>query len=177
VPPHGLPVLQVLCDRERDEPFNQLAADEFPAVRQEFEHATRDFVRAREGRRIPARTTHKVARNAWKQDPGADRRTRKMEQAPPNQFRSPYRGQPELYDPEVVLAFEAEIARAIGRLHVSWTRGTSDNKSSGPILDVLVAAVQWAMSVAWQCSAPWGTHPPTVKAEGLLGILRKKPTN
>jgi len=102
-----------------------------------------------------------------------------MEQWPPDQFRSPYRGQPEVYDREVVLAFESVIARAIGRSHVSWTRGTdnNDNKSSGPILDVLVAAVQWAMCVAWQCFAPWGTNPPTVKAEGLLGILRKKPTD
>jgi hypothetical protein len=180
VPPHGLTVLQTLCDRERYDPFNQFAADEFPAVHQEFEPAIRGFMSSREGRRIPARRIHKVARNAWKQDPGADRRTREMEQGSPDQFRSPYKGQPELYDPEAVLAFEGAIARVIGLSRVSWTRGINDNKSSGPVLDVLVAAIQWAMCVAWQCSAPWGTNPPNVKAEGLLRIVkaqRKKSTD
>jgi hypothetical protein len=174
VPPHGFTVLQVLAERECGNAFNQLAADEFPTVRQEFEHAIRDFMGAREARRVPARRIHKVARNAWKQDPGADRRTRAMEQGPPDEFRSPYRGRPELYDPGVVSAFEIAIARAIGRSHVSWTRGTIDSKSSGPILDVLVAAVQWAMCIAWQFWAPPGAAPPNVKAEGLLGIVKAK---
>jgi hypothetical protein len=172
VPPHGFTVFQTLCERERQGVFNQFAADESPTIRQEFEQGIQDFVRAREGRRAPARRIHKIARNAWKQDPGADRRTREMEQLPPDQFRSPYRGRPELYDPEVVSAFENAITRAAGKSRLSWTRGTEDNKSSGVMLDVLVAAIQWAMCVAWQCSAPSGTAPPNVKAEGLLGIVK-----
>jgi len=174
VPPHSFTVVQVLAERERGDAFNQFAADEFPTVRQEFEHAIREFMGAQEGRRIPARGIHKVARNAWKQDPGADRRIRAMEQGPPDEFRSPYRGRPELYDPEVVSAFEIATARAIGQSHVSWTRRTEDNKSSGPILDVFVAAVQWAMCVAWQCWAAPGAAPPNVKAEGLLGSVKAK---
>ena len=174
VPPHSFTVLQTLCEREHQSAFNQFAAGDLPGILQEFEHGIQDFVGAREGRRVPARRVHKIVRNAWRQYPGADRRTREMEQWPPDQFRSPYRGQPEQYDPEVVLAFEIAVARAISRSRVSWTRGTSDNKSSGPILDVLVAAVQWAMCVAWQCSAPPGSDAPKVKAEGILGIVRAK---
>jgi hypothetical protein len=174
VPPRGFPVIQVLADRERGDAFNQFAADEFPTTRKEFEHGIRDLVVAREGQRVPARRVHKVARNAWKQDPGADRRTRAMEQGPPDEFRSPYRGRPELYDPEVVTAFEIAITDAAGKSRLSWTRGTEDNKSSGVMLDVLVAAVQWAMCVAWQCSAPPGSDAPKVKAEGILGIVKAK---
>ena len=85
--PHGFTVFQTLCERERQGVFNQFAADESPTIRQEFEQGIQDFVRAREGRRAPARRIHKIARNAWKQDPGADRRTREMEQLPPDQFR------------------------------------------------------------------------------------------
>jgi hypothetical protein len=38
---------------------------------------------------------------------------------------------------------------------------------------VLVAAVEWAMCVAWQFSAPPGSRPPKVKAEGILRILKE----
>jgi hypothetical protein len=174
VPPYGFTVLQNLCEKERQTVFNQMAASEFALSRQEFDRAIEDYVVAREGT-MPARRIRKLARNTWKQDAGADRRTRGMEQLPPEKFRSPYRGRSELYDPEVVAAFENAIAHAIGRPCVSWTRGTRDNKSSGPILNVLIAAVQWAMRIAWQCAAPWGTPPPKVpKAEGLLGIVKAK---
>ena len=174
VPPHDFTVFQALCERECQDVFNQSAAGEFPEIREKFEDGIRDRVRAREGIGVPARRIHQIARNAWKQDPGADRRTREMEQESPDQFRSPYRARPEQYDPQVVLAFENSVASAIGRPRVSWTRGTEDNKSSGVMLDVLVAAVQWAMCVAWQWSAPPESSPPKVKAEGILGIVKAK---
>ena len=177
VPPHSLTVLQTLCEKERQNVFNQCAAGEFPEIREEFEDGVRDFVRAREGVGAPARRMHQLARSAWKQDPGADRRIREMEHSSPDQFRSPYRGQPELYDRGVVLAFEIAITGATGKTRFSWTRGTEDNKSSGVMLDVLVAAVQWAMCVAWQCSAPPGTNPPKVKGEGILEIVKAKRKN
>lgn len=39
VPPHGLTVVQTLCEHYRDEAFNQLAADAFPAFREDFDTA------------------------------------------------------------------------------------------------------------------------------------------
>jgi hypothetical protein len=151
VPPHDFTVCQTLFEREYQIAFNLAAADEFPTERQEFEQAIRDcMVRA------PIREVRKVARNAWREDPGADRRIREMEHQPADQWQSPYRGRPQLYDPGVVLAFESAVARAIGRSHISWTRREDDNKSEGPVLDVLVAAVQWAMCVAWQFAGQLG---------------------
>jgi hypothetical protein len=171
VPPHELTVLQVLWERERQSAFNQSAADEFPEIREEFERGIRDLMVAQKDR-VSARQAHNTARNAWKEDPAADRRIREMEKLPPDQFHSPYRGQPEIYNRGVVLAFEKTIASAIGRSRISWTRGTNDNKSGGAILDVFVAAVQWATCVAWQCSAPPGAKPLKVRAEGLLRIVK-----
>ena len=81
VPPHGFTVFQALCERECQDVFNQSAAGEFPEIREEFEDGIRDFVRAREGIEVPARRIHQTAHNTWKQDPGAHRRTREMEQS------------------------------------------------------------------------------------------------
>jgi hypothetical protein len=175
ISPHGFTVLQTLYEREHDKAFNQDAASEFPTIRQEFDAAIRDFVVAREGR-TPSRRIRTIAKNAWKSDPAADRRIRKMEKRSPKQFRSPYRGQPERYDPEVVLAFADAVARASGRPRVSWTRGTTDNKSTGAILDTLIAAIQWAMCEGWRCFGPPDSKPPKVKAEGVLGIIKAKRT-
>jgi hypothetical protein len=115
-----------------------------------------------------------TARNAWRDDPVANRRIRAREQSLPGEgFRSPYRGQPTKYDPDVVLAFADALARSICRPQISWTR-TSDNKSRGVMLDVVVAAVEWAMCVAWQSSGRPGSRPPKVNAGGIIGILKAK---
>jgi hypothetical protein len=172
VPPHGLTVFQALSEKEREKAFNQTAADEFPKIRRQFTRAIREHLTTAGKKRISARQVQNIARSAWKEDAAAVRRVREMQKRPPDQFRSPYRGQPERYDPEVVLAFENAIASAIRRPRISWTRGTNDNKSSGAILAVFVAAVQWATCVAWLCSAPPGTIPVKVKAEGLLRIVK-----
>jgi hypothetical protein len=74
VPPHGLTVLQALWERECQSAFNQTAADEFPEIRKEFEEGIRDLMTAQK-ERISARQVHNTARNAWKEDPAADRRT------------------------------------------------------------------------------------------------------
>jgi hypothetical protein len=163
--PGGVTVLQALYEREGAAAFNQ-TDDEPPKY---FMDAIQDFMIADEGK-TPTRKVRKAARNAWRDDPGANRRIREREDQSPDQWRSPYRGQPERYDPRVVLAFATAIARAIDRPRITWTRGTEDHKSSGVILDVLVAAVHWAMCVAWVGSA--GSEPPKVKAEGLLKILK-----
>jgi hypothetical protein len=179
VPSHGYTVLKALCDRERQKAFNRQAAVMFPEYREAFEHRIRDSMSGRDKK--SARKVRSIARNAWKEDPAADRRIREMEKLPPDLFRSPYRGQPERYDPEVVLAFENTIADAIGLSRIAWTRETTDGKSSGVILDVFVAAVQWATCFAWRGSAPPGTDLMKVRAEGLLRIVkaarRKKATN
>ena len=173
VPPYGLTVVQVLCDRQRGATFNQ-TDDEVP---QYFKDAIQDFKIARDGR-TSARKVRKTALNAWREDPGADRRASEMEHLSPDQRQSPYRGRPELYDRRVVLAFEVAIARAFGRPRITWTRGgqtndAQDNKTRGEMLDVLVAAVEWAMCVAWQAGRP-GSKPPKVKAEGILRIVKAK---
>jgi hypothetical protein len=167
----GLTVLQVLYKRQTATPSNQ-TDDEAPEW---FVDAIQDFMIVRDGR-TPARKVRKTTRNAWKDDPGADRRIREEPPSPGGDFRSPYRGQPEKYDPDVVLAFADGIARAIGRPRISWTRGTGtpDYASRGVVLDVLVAAVEWAMRLAWLHAGPPGTEPPKVKAGGIIGILKAK---
>lgn len=86
----------------------------------------------------------------------------------------PYKGRPEIYDRDVVWAFHDATARASGQPHITWTRRIDDNKSIGVTLGVLVAAVRWAMCVAWQCSAEPGTEPPEVRAEGLIRIIKRR---
>jgi hypothetical protein len=178
VQPHGLAVLQVLQDREREKVFNRLAAKTSPEIRQEFEHAIQDHVTGRAGR-VPARRTRKIADNSWKQDPAADRRIRERKDQPPRPWHSPYRGQPEIYDPEVVLVFADAIRRIAGRQKFSVGHHgdqaiTDKNKGGSPMLRVLVASVQWAMIAAWQTAAPPGTPPGTVKPEGILTVIKRR---
>jgi len=172
----GLSVLQVLYERQTATASNQ-TDDEPPEW---FVEAIQDFMIVREGR-TPTRKVHTTARNAWRDDPGADRRIREREPFSPGEgFHSPYRGRPEKYNPDVVLAFADAIARAIGRPRISWTRGKGnldhrykpDHESRGVVLDVLVAAVEWAMCVAWQHAGPSESKPPNVKAEGILRIVK-----
>jgi len=173
--PGGLTVLQALYERERSTAFNQ-TEDEPPA---HFVDAIQDFKIAREGK-TPTRKVRKTARNAWRDDPGADRRIREEALSPGEGFRSHYRGRPEKYDPDVVLAFEHAVARAIRQPRISWTRGKGqldqtyipDHASRGVALDVLVAGVEWAMCPAWQHAGPSGREPPNVKAEGILRIVK-----
>jgi hypothetical protein len=168
----GLTVLQTLCERERATVFNQ-TNDEPPPY---FVEAIQDFMIVRNGK-TPTREIHKTARNAWRDDPGADRRIREREQSSPGDgFRSPYRGRPEKYDRDVVLAFADTVARIVGKLRISWTRGTGirNHTSRGEVLDVLVAAVEWATCIAWQVAGPSGSEPPRVKAEGILRIVKAK---
>ena len=164
LPPYNFTVLQTLCEHERDKVLNRDAVERFPDVKQEFDSAIRDLTVAIEGK-ASTRRLRKLVGHAWKWDGAADRRAREGS-------ASPYRGRPELCDPKVVWAFADAVARTSGRSHVSWTRRTDDNKSVGVILDVFVAAVQWAICAAWLCSAPFGKDFTKVKAEGLLGVLR-----
>jgi hypothetical protein len=175
LPPHNLTVIQALCDHERDKVFNQHAADTFPATRQEFGEAIQDFVVVRAGK-TPARKTRKMAENAWKQDYTADRRIRQMGHS--GDWESPYKGQPEKYDPLIVWAFADAIARATG--HEEFSTGhhgdvtlTHENTAGGPMLRTLVAALQWAMIAAWQGAAAPGSPPPVVKPEGVLSVIRR----
>jgi hypothetical protein len=167
----GLTVLQVLCERESATAFNQ--TDDKPPPY--FVDAIQGFMVERDGRKS-ARKVRKTVRNAWRENPGAERRVREMERQPAAKLRSPYRGRPEIYDPAVVLAFADAIARSTGRLRISWTRGTTDNKSRGEMLDVLVAAVEWGMCVAWQSFGGPGSQPPKVNAEGIIRILKSQAT-
>jgi len=171
--PGGLTVLQVLCERERATAFNQ-PDDEPPPY---FVDAIQDFMIARDGR-TPARKIRKTARNAWRENPGADRRVREMERQPPAKFRPRYRGRPEIYDPGVVWAFADAITRVAGREHFSTGHHgdeaiTDKNQKGGPMLRVLVASIRWAMTNAWFGASPSGTEPPKVKPEGVLTVIKR----
>jgi hypothetical protein len=106
LPPYGLTVIQTLIDRERARVFNQCASDDFATVREDFGNAIQDFVIARTGK-TPARKIRKTAENAWKLDHAADRRFRNA--APEDDISSIYKGRPEAYDPDVVMAFADAI--------------------------------------------------------------------
>jgi hypothetical protein len=175
VPPHGFTVIETLCEHERDKVFNQRAADTFPEIHQKFGNAIRDFVLGRDGP-TPTRSTRKIAENAWKQDYAADRRA--LDPARSNDFNSPYRGRPEKYDPTIVWAFADAIASAAERKQFSIGHHgdvmlAHDNTAGGPMLRTLVAAVQWAMSMAWQASSLPGTEAPIVKPEGILSVIKR----
>jgi hypothetical protein len=138
LPPYNFNVLQTLCDRYRADAFNDNAAEAFPVERKILDKAIRHLATARG---ISARKARRLSDNAWRWDLAADRRARVGS-------AQPYKGRPEIYDREVVWAFHDVIARASGQTHITWTRRIDDNKSIGANLDLLVAAVQWAMCVA-----------------------------
>ena len=172
--PGGLTVLQVLCERERAKAFNQ-TDDEPPPY---FVEAIQDFMITHDGGTPSRRKVRKTARNAWRENPGADRRVREMERQPPTKFRSRYRGRPEIYDPGVVWAFADAITRAAGREHFSTGHHgdeaiTDKNQKGGPMFRLLVATIQWAMTVAWAGGSPSGTEPPKVKPEGVLTVIKR----
>jgi hypothetical protein len=125
--PGGVTVLQALYEREGAAAFNQ-TDDEPPKY---FMDAIQDFMIADEGK-TPTRKVRKTARNAWRDDPGANRRIREREAASQGEgFRSPYLGRPEKYDSDVVLAFAGAITRATGKPRISWTRGTGSPDHRG----------------------------------------------
>ena len=175
LPPHNLTVMQTLYDRERENVFNRCAAKEFPTTRKDFDDAIQDFVIIRKGK-TPARLVRKIAANAWKQDPAADRRFQNA--GPQGHTSTAYKGRPEIYAPSVVWAFADAIARAAGRArfsigHHGEVTITHENKGGGVMFRVLVAAVRWAMTVAWLAAAPPSTAPPTVKPEGILRLIKR----
>jgi hypothetical protein len=175
LPPYNYTVSLTLGDHERAKEFNRKAGDTFPSVRQEFGNAIGDFAVVREGR-TAARKIRKMAKNAWKWDDAADRRIRN--QARKGSNRSPYRGRPEKYDVWVVQAFADAIARAAGCKQFSTGRHgdatlTDKSKIGGAMFRVLVAAIQWARTMAWLTDAPWGTAPPNSKPEGILTVLKR----
>jgi len=166
LPQHNSTVVQTLFDRVRDEVFNQSAAEAFPTFRKGFGEAIQDFVIFREGK-TPTRVVRKVAANAWKQDPVADRRIRNA--APQDDISTLYKGRPEKYPPEVVWAFADAIARAVDREHFSIGHhgdATIADEGGGAMLRVLVASVRWAMTAAWLGAASAGYRTTDGQARG-----------
>jgi hypothetical protein len=172
--PSGLTVFQTLHAREQQKGFNDNSLG-WRAL-SNFDEAMGEFLVARDGRAQSLRTLRRVAHNAWKEDAGAERRARDMELRivqkgePRRPFHSPFRGQPELYDPAVVIAFAIAVARAADRPRFSWTR--DDNKRKGPMLDLLVASIGWVLCTARMVAGPVRSRPVRVTAEGLLRIIK-----
>jgi hypothetical protein len=163
---HGLTVFQLLyLDRDKYQPG---------LVPEFFENEICEFLNR--NYQTPRRKGLEVARNAWKEDPGADRRVRALERssANKNKILSAHRGRPDIYDPHVVWAFADSIAEAAGRKFSVGHHGDNaitDERMAGPMLAVLVAAVRWAMTMAEPGAAP-------VKTEGILTLIKRgRPTD
>ena len=163
---HGLTV----CQRLYLEPIKR-KSDPMPEF---FENEVRDYLIRKH--QTPRRRAHQIARNAWEEDPGADRRVRalKPSAANKNKILSAHRGRPDLYDPHVVWAFADSIAEAAGRKFSVGHHGDNaitDERMAGPMLAVLVAAVRWALTMAQ-------IDMPLVKTEGILALIKRgRPTD
>ena len=160
---HGLTVLQRL--------YLEPIKSQPDPVPEGFENEVRNYlIRNHQTARRKAR---QIARNAGKEDPGADRRVRalKPSAANKNKILSAHRGRPDLYDPHVVWAFADSIAAAVGRKFSVGHHGDNaitDERMAGPMLAVLVAAVRWAMTMAEP-----GAATPLVKTEGILTLIKR----
>jgi len=168
VPPYGLSVLQTLGERERDRVFNSQSGAQFPDIKKGFVDEILRAVDVGVGPRRHQRAV-RFAENTWKQDAAADRRARAQKDKPHKRWRSPYRGQPEVYDAPSVGVFCDAIAAAVGR-----TRFERGNRQGGLMMDALVAAMEWAMIVAWLGTAPMGTPVPKATRQGLVNVIRKQ---
>ena len=160
---HGLTVCQRLYlepIKSRPEPVPEF-----------FENEVRNYLIR--NHQTPRRKARQIARNAWREDSGADRRVRalKPSAANKNKILSAHRGRPDLYDPHVVWAFADSIAEATGRKFSVGHHGDkaiTDERMAGPMLAVLIAAVRWAMAMS-----PVIT-PPLVKTEGILTLIKRR---
>jgi hypothetical protein len=176
-----LTVFQALYERKRIEDQQGDAA--FP---DNFESEIFDSLHRNKTSRRKAR---QIARGAWKEDPGADRRVRKLQLTlASNEAHRPRtidkilsarRSRPELYDPRVVWTFADSIARSVGRKKFSvghhGDKTITDTAKAAPMLAVLVAAVRWAMVMAWLGA---GGGRPDVKVEGVLAVIKRgRPTD
>jgi hypothetical protein len=86
--------------------------------------------------------------------------------------REKLRGRPAVLQPNVVLAFLQAVENAAGR---RFTYKRARNRSTGytgqpegPMLDVVLSALDWAYSIA----APSGPRPE-IKTEGVLTLLKR----
>jgi hypothetical protein len=160
---HELTVFQMLC--------LECAKCQSGPAPEFFENDVRDYLIR--NHQTPRRKARQIARNAWKEEPGADRRVRALKPSAANKDKilSAHRGRPDLYDPDVVWAFVDSIAETTGRkfsLGHHGNKAITDERMAGPMLAVLVAAVRWAMAMA---SA--GFTPPLVKTEGILTLIKR----
>jgi hypothetical protein len=166
LPSQDQTVFQTLYDRERDKAFNKLSSEMKPDEHRAFRDDFADLFKGA----APARKTLRLADNMWKQDAAADRRTREGSMAP-------YRGRPEIYERDVLMAFADSIASAAGLPQFvigHHSEKTLDDAEKGsPLFETLVAAVRWAMLAAWQSAGAPGTLPPIVKKEGVLTAYKQ----
>jgi hypothetical protein len=157
-------VFQILYDRERGKAFNELASDMYPDKYQEHREDIFDLLEE-----SSTRKKGQSASNTWKWDPEGDRRS--LEGA-----RSPYKGRPQLYDPDVLWAFAHAIALVADRPRFAVGHHGDDTLNDdlgSPMFQLLTAAVQWAAVIAWLSAAPPGTAAPVVKPEGIRSALKR----
>jgi hypothetical protein len=169
IPPHGFTVMQALGDQIRARVFNENSQEVFHELQSQFVEAITEEVTHRGGQ--PRRKARRIAENAWSWNEAADRRTRAA-------HKSPYRGRPEVYNPEVVKAVADAIAHSVGEERFRWYHGEkttaiTNSAQASRMVDLVCCAVEWVTFVAWQLSAPPGTTAPKLRPEGILSILRK----
>jgi hypothetical protein len=178
VPPHGMTVVQTLCQRERDKAFKLEFATGFSEVMSRGQKEIRDFLQDNGTR---ARKRKQIAANAFSSDPGKYRRLRRevgsAEEPNPNpnpeKLLSSAKGRPEEYDAQVVWVFVQTIERAagLGKFELG------NRKGDGAMFQVLRRAMEWAMAIAWQGSAPPGGRRPKLNSQSLQIMIRGLLTN
>jgi len=167
----GLNVIQMLYELER-------VKSQPHVVPELFENEICDFLIR--NYQTPKRKARQIASNAWKENPGADRRVHTLTKrilANKTKILSAHRGRPDLYDPHIVWAFADSIAAAAGRKKFSLghhgDKAIINEQMAGPMLRVLVAAVRWATTIAWIGASERGLAPPLVKTEGILTLIKR----
>jgi hypothetical protein len=172
----GFTVLQMLYELERVKSLSDFVPEFFKNVPEVFENEIRDFLLR--NCKTPSRKARQIARSAWKENLAADRRVRARERLDnANKILSAHRGRPDVYDPYVVWAFVDSILEVAGCKKFSVGRHgdktIADEQMAGPMLAVLVAAVRWAMTIAWMSAAAPTHAPPLVKTDGILTLIKR----
>jgi len=155
-----------LCLYWRNQLFNRPDNTFAPNERKTFDEGIAQYL-ARDGKKVSTKLAQRIAANAWKLDDAVHRRIKEPEI---ETGKSPYLGQPEKYDPEVVQMFMDAISAACGEK----TFECGNRNEPGIMMNALLCAITWAKARTWAVYAPPGIlPPPKVKFEGLLPIVRK----
>lgn len=181
VPPTGLTVFLTLHQRSLDGTTTSLARNQVPTLIDDGVQAVRNFL---QDHGIQSAERRRIARNVMQPGPAKYDRLRDeldrahLESRAPSKsvLLSGSRGRPKVwYTEPVTRAFIVSIESATGRKFTIGSRGDetiTENKGGGPMLRVLMAALEWSASVIWLCSRPGTGALPKVSAETVRGYVQ-----